>query len=100
MQVVFSDRYIFATRIKAQRLKDMLLFVARYSFCIYLFHEMNLSILRKILVRFLPHTGFFSAALYLGMPFVIISLCLLISRFLDRFIPRLYRIISGGRGAG
>ncbi len=92
--------YIFATRIKAQRLKDMLLFVARYSFCIYLFHEMNLSILRKILVRSLPHTGFFSAALYLGMPFVIISLCLLISRFLDRFIPGLYRIISGGRGAG
>lgn len=91
--------YIFTTRIKSDRAKKVLLFVARYSFCIYLFHEMNLSILRKILVRFLPHTGFFAAVLYLGMPVVIISLCLLISRFLDRFIPRLYRVLSGGRSA-
>lgn len=89
--------FVFTTKIKGERIRRILLFISGYSFSIYLFHEMNLFVLRKLLTKVLPHTSFFAAFLYLGMPVIIISFCLVLSRLLERFTPRLYALVTGGR---
>ena len=89
--------FVFTTNIKGEKMRRIILFISGYSFGIYLFHEMNLFILRKLLTKALPHTSFVAAVLYLGMPVVIISFCLLLCRLLERFTPRLYALITGGR---
>ena len=78
-------------------MRRIILFISGYSFGIYLFHEMNLFILRKLLTKALPHTSFVAVFLYLGVPAIIISFCLLLCRLLERFTPRLYALITGGR---
>ena len=88
---------VFTTKIKNERMQSILLFISGYSFSIYLFHEMGLSIIRKVLTRIFPHTVFFAVFLYFVMPIIIISLCLVISRLMEKFVPKIYRIITGGR---
>ena len=89
--------YVWSTNIKNERCKKLLLFISGYSFGIYLFHEMNLSILRKLLAKLLPQTPALALIMYFVIPFVIIVFCVVLCCVLERFTPRLYTIITGGR---
>ena len=89
--------YTWATRLREGKARDALLFVSKYSFCIYLFHEMGLTILRKIFAKILPQSGAAALIQYFGPVVVILAGCILLSWLLDRYAPRIYRIISGGR---
>ncbi len=89
--------YTWATGIREGKVRKALLFVSKYSFCIYLFHEMSLTILRKIFAKALPQTGFPAVIQYFGPAAAVIAGCVLLSWLLDRCAPRLYRIVSGGR---
>ena len=89
--------YVCATKFEDGKTKGRLLSLSKYGFCIYLFHEMALSFTRKTFTRILPHTLPYSVALYFGIPIIIIIYCLVLSYLLDRYVPKFYGIISGGR---
>ncbi len=89
--------YTFTTKINRESRRNALLFVSKYSFCIFLFHEMNLTILRKILTKLVPQTPIFALILYFGVTMLIVFLCVLLSWFLEKYMPKFYRVISGGR---
>lgn len=88
--------YAFATKLEG-KLKEGLLFVSRYTFCVYLFHEYTLGVSRKIAVRLLPVTPLFQVALYCLLPFVIFALCVAWSVAFEKRLPKVYAVLSGGR---
>ena len=89
--------FVWGTRIRSEKLRKGMLFLSRYSFPIFLFHEMHLTFLQKILAKVLPQSAAFSLLLYFGAPAMIIVFCLVLSRVLERFTPKLYSLLTGGR---
>lgn len=87
----------FTTAVKNPAWKNRLLALAGYTLPVYLLHEMNLSVLKKLLRRLLPMNVFFQVLEYFGIPAVIICLCIAGSWMLRRFTPRLYALLTGGR---
>ncbi len=77
--------------------KSKLLWVSKYNFSIYLFHELNLSILRKIWFKMFPADIFLQEASYFLLPLFIIPSCILLSRIMEMAVPGLYRTVTGGR---
>ena len=88
--------FVYATKVKG-RIKSIVLSVSKYSFCIFIFHELNLTILRKITTKVVPQTTFFALILYFIIPAIIIGFCILLSRLLEKYMPKVYSLISGGR---
>ncbi len=87
----------FTTVPKSPLWKKRLLTLAGYAMPVYLLHEMNLTVLKKLLVHFLPSSPVFQVLEYFGIPAVIISLCIAGGWILRRFTPWLYRLLTGGR---
>lgn len=69
--------------------------LAGFSFCIYMFHEPLLSVVRTVIIGF---AGGYDVALYLLTTVIVILLCMAAGLFLQKLFPGLYRIFSGGRG--
>ena len=89
--------YRFTTKITAEKPHSILMHMAKYSFSIYLFHEMNLTILKKLLVKLLPQTALWQTVLYFGIPVTIFFLCLLLSGILDKYFHKIYLVLVGSR---
>ncbi len=89
--------YRFTTKITAEKPHNILMYIAKYSFPIYLFHEKNLSILRKLLVKLFPQTALWQTVLYFGLPVIIFCLCLLLSIVLDKYFHKIYLVLVGSR---
>ena len=89
--------YVFTAEIK-YGLKRLLLFISNYNFGIYLFHELNLTALKKILARILPQSTILQFVEYIGVPIVILLFCLMICIILEKITPNLYFVITGERG--
>ena len=89
--------FVCFTDFKWERLNRILLYASSYCFCIYLFHEMNLSFLQKICARLLPKSAVFQFLEYIFIPIVIIAGILLISIFLKKRFPKFYSVITGNR---
>ena len=87
----------FATTVKNLVWKKRLQALAGYALPVYLLHEMSLTVLKKLLVRLLPSSPVFQTLEYFGIPALIISLCIVGSWVLRRFVPRLYGVLTGGR---
>lgn len=93
--IVFFFR--FMTTPKSPAGKKRLLVLAGYALPVYLLHEMNLSVLKKLLTRLLPTNVFFQIVEYFGIPAVIIALCIAGSWLLKKWLPKLYTVLTGGR---
>lgn len=89
--------FVFATKFKDGPCKDFLLRASKFAFPLYLFHELNLTILRKSCMKILPHSAFVSAVQYFAVPMAIILFCLLLSWFFERVTPTFYKVLTGGR---
>lgn len=89
--------YTCGTKIREGKARKALLFVSRYSFCVYLFHEMCLTILRKVFAKMMPQTGAAALIQYFGPAVIVLAGCILLSWLLDRYMPLIYRVISGNR---
>ena len=75
----------------------MLLKLSGHAFGIYLFHEMNLFILKKLLAKLLPQTPVMQLAQYFGIPVAIFCYCLTLSVVMKKYLPRLYALLTGNR---
>ncbi len=89
--------YRFTTKITNKKIHNIIMKISKYSFSIYLFHEMNLTILKKLLTKLLPQTALWQTVLYFGVPIIIFSLCLLLSIILDKYFHKIYLILVGSR---
>lgn len=71
--------------------------VIKYSFGIYLFHELFLSTIKKVLIEFVGGNLFLGLVEYFILPIIVLLLCVLICRVLEKYFSRFYTIIVGGR---
>ena len=85
------------TKIKNSVWKERLMRLSRYGVPVYLFHERTLGIIKKIAAKFLPTTALSNIMQYFGAVFLIILLCVTVAKLMERFTPKLYSVVTGGR---
>lgn len=79
------------------KIKPVLIRISNYSFLIYLFHELSLTALKKLLARLLPANPLFQFAEYIGIPVFIFIYCLTLCLILEKISPRLFSLLNGKR---
>ena len=84
--------------IRSSRIMDALGKLSAFSFGIYLFHEFFLTFARKVAVKLLPLTPVSQFLQYLLIPLAVVLLCIAICGVLKKSLPRLYGLLTGGRG--
>lgn len=84
--------------VRSPRWMDALGKLSAFSFGIYLFHEFFLTIAQKVAVKLLPLTPVSQLLQYLLIPAAVIALCIALCAFLKKCLPRLYGLLTGGRG--
>ena len=89
--------FVCTTEFKSEKLTTMLMKLSGHAFGIYLFHEMNLFILKKLLAKLLPQTPVMQLVQYFGIPMAIFCYCLVVSVLMKKYLPRLYGLITGNR---
>lgn len=89
--------YQCATNIKNSSFKKKILWLSRFSFPIYLFHEMSLTITKKLMARLLPTESVYQVLMYFGIPVIIFIYCIILSNILNKYVPKLYFVLVGGR---
>ena len=89
--------FVCTTEFKSEKLTTLLLKLSGHAFGIYLFHEMNLFILKKLLAKLLPQTPLMQLAQYFGIPVAIFCYCLTLSVVMKKYLPRLYALLTGNR---
>jgi len=86
-------KYIY----NVEKMRNLFLWLSKYLFIVYVFHELTLSSIKKVCLRIFPMT---TASLFLQyhlIPFFVIGICILLGMFLNRFAPKFYAVITGGR---
>ena len=86
-----------ATKITDPVWRDRLIRASKYGVPVYLFHERTLAIMKKLMAKFLPVTPVSNILQYFGAVFVVIALCVTAAKIMERFTPRLYSVLTGGR---
>ena len=89
--------YTCMTRFKAGELKNFLLKISSFSFCIYIFHFHFLYYTQKILSRFCIPTPVFQLCLYIVVPIFVIMFCVVVSMMLKKYFPKTFSVITGSR---
>ena len=74
-----------------------MLSLAGYAVPIYLFHQLTLVVVQKLIIRFLPSSHFSQTVVYFGGAVVVICFSMTIAWLPRRWTPRLYAVLTGGR---
>ena len=69
------------------------------TFFVYAFHFLPVRLIGKLAAMAFPGNVFVAVVLYLAMPAIGYAVCWQVAKFLQRFSPRVWRALSGGRGA-
>lgn len=80
-----------------EKLRSIFLWLSKWIFIIYVFHELTLSSVRKICQRLLPVTPLILCAEYLMIPILVITGCIIAGMVLKRIMPGLYTVLTGER---
>ena len=81
-----------------EKLNNNLGKLSSYTFFIYLYHEPLLNMMKQGLLYFTGgDKAFLRLLVYFISPIIVITLCIFIAQLLQRLIPSIYRIITGGR---
>lgn len=70
--------------------------ISDYSFGIYIFHEMNMSMLQKLSGKLLQASIGWQLMEYLIIPCIILICCLVLCSLLKKFLYPVYGILTGG----
>lgn len=68
-----------------------------YSFFIYLFHEPTFNIIKKLGLKVLGVHEWSLILLYIVNPIIMCILAIAVAKLLQRFIPKIYSVLVGGR---
>lgn len=88
---------LLASRDWNKRIENYLYKLSKYSIGIYLFHEMNLNIVKKVAVRYLPDWPIFFLFEYALIPILIIVCCIVFCKLFHNVWPKGYLLVSGNR---
>lgn len=94
--IVVWKGYDWITSLKLLNLKPLNPYLG-YSFFIYLFHEPVFNIIKKIGLKMLGVHEWSLILLYLLNPVIMCVAAILVAKLLQRFIPKTYSILVGGR---
>jgi len=89
--------YVCCTDFKDTKWRDILYRLSSYAFPIYLFHEMNLYMLKKVCAKLLPQAPIFQLIQYFAIPAIIFVGCIILSRLMQKYSPKLYTLLTGNR---
>ena len=79
------------------KLVNKLAFGGGYSFFVYCFHEPVLNIIKKVGLKVLGASDVSLTILYVVNPLVMCAIAILLAMMLQRYIPKIYSILMGGR---
>lgn len=68
-----------------------------YSFFIYLFHEPAFNIIKKLGLKVLGVHEWSLILLYIINPLIMCAAAIAVAKVLQRFVPKIYSILVGGR---
>ena len=85
------------TRIPEGKWLKRIMWLSQYNIAIYMFQERMYAFFKKLVHALIPASVAQSLVQYWALPVVVGTLCVLIARFLRRYQPRLYSIITGTR---
>ena len=88
---------MYGTKFKSIPAGKAVLYLSQFSAAIYLFHQMDMLILQKLIVRVLPINPFTQTLSYFAIPLFIIAFCIVLAYYLKRLCPRLYGLVTGNR---
>ena len=71
--------------------------ISKYSFFIYLFHEPALNIIKKMGLFLLGVNNATLVVLYLISPIIMCAVSVVVAKFLQKLMPRIYGVLVGGR---
>lgn len=82
---------------KQGKIKKAFIRLSGFSFFIYLFHEFNLTCLKKLMYKLLPANNIVQLVQYFAIPCIIIICCVVLAMILKKFTPRIYSLLTGNR---
>lgn len=77
--------------------RTLIMNLSSYTMIIYVFHELTLSSIKKVLLKVLPCTDLFILLEYILLPFFIMIICIILGKVMYKYLPKLYAITTGGR---
>ena len=80
-----------------QKTRRIFLRLSKWTFMIYVTHEMTLSSLKKICLRLLPTEPVWLLAEYLLLPIIVIAGCSIAGVAFRKIAPKVYAVATGGR---
>lgn len=88
---------ISAVFIRHERLYNVLAWLSAFNFFVYATHEPLLTMVNKLMAKFLPMQGVWFLLQYFALAIGIICATLIAGVIMKRFLPRPYAILTGGR---
>ena len=89
--------YSFVTLRLSDNLKELLNKYSKYSFGIYIFHEMMLTFSVKLITRLFGSNLIVQIIEYIFLPFIICFIAIIICMIIRRISPTLFKLITGSR---
>lgn len=83
--------------VENSRMSNVLLFVSKYSFFIYLFHEPVFNIIKKLSLWIIGRSEGALIALYFVNPILMMAFAIGVAWIMKKYIPIVYSITTGGR---
>ena len=80
-----------------ENIRTNLLRLSKYTFIIYVLHELTLSSVRKVCIRLLPTSPAWLFSEYVLIPAVVITGCMVAGVIFKKFMPGAYMLSTGGR---
>lgn len=79
------------------KLRNVFLNLSKYTFIIYVFHELTLSSVKKICLKLFPAKPIVLLIEYITIPLLIVGICILLYKILYNLAPKIYKISTGER---
>jgi len=85
------------TKEKQGKLSDFFVFVSKYCFFIYLFHEPAFNIIKKLSLKIVGVNDLSLIVLYLVNPIVMAVVAFAVGMCIKKLMPKVYGVLVGGR---
>jgi hypothetical protein len=88
---------ISAVFIRHERLYNVLAWLSAFNFFVYATHEPFLTMVHKIMAKYIPMQGAWFLVQYFALAIGVICVTLVAGVLMKRFLPQPYAILTGGR---
>lgn len=95
--VIWGGYDMLNTKARYGKLSDIFLYVSKYCFFIYLFHEPAFNIIKKVNLRILGLHEWSLILLYFMNPIIMCVISVVVAKLMQKFIPKTYSVLVGGR---